>query len=131
MGGVDRLKLFDFRVVQLHTTERAAPFGHGFGKERHRRGHAFVFGIVRKAYDLHARFLVGFARRQIAAFDIAARAGDMRAIGRADASLALDAAQFQTSSKMNSANTPNAMLRAVRRRLRGGFAGLGEVAVAI
>jgi hypothetical protein len=85
------LKRVDLRLVQLHAAKSAAPFGNGFCQKRHRCCDPFVFGIVGKSDQRHARFFVGFARRHIAAFDVAARAGDMRAIGRADARLALDA----------------------------------------
>ena len=86
-----RLQRVYFCLIELHAAICATAFGNRFGQKRNRRVNALVFGIIAEAYDFQALFLVGLTRGHIAAFDIAARTGDVRAISGAEARLPFDA----------------------------------------
>ena len=91
IGPDPRLQRVYFCLIKLNAAISATAFGNGFCQKGNRRVNPLVFGIIAEAHDFQALFLVGLTRGHIAAFDITARTGDMRAISGAQARLAFDA----------------------------------------
>ena len=91
IGPDPRLQRVYFCLIELNAAICAAAFGNRFRQKGNRRVNPLVFGIVAEAHDFQALFLIGLTRRDIAAFDITARTGDVRAISGADARLPFDA----------------------------------------